>query len=235
MKTLSNFLRYAASTGFAKFNQDGSVEVQIEDVPNSIWQKYSDAMRSLGYEYRGAEDAKELTKHTAKGKDTAILKDEHAKAFAVAVGKKDLHKPKSNKSIINKAIKEFGLTNDPSLAGYILDDGRMLNFGEYGTRSKDHSEIGFILPDEGDTHLRGHSAIKRFCELGNIRLLYSSNSIGFDVYKRPSSAQINVLEDILHLHSKGKHIYVDVPGFHEDFDSNDPDVVLEYIKRKTGY
>lgn len=231
MNSLSEYILKIAIklADFATFNSDGSVEIVLKDVPDEIWKRYSDAMRHLGYEYRGAQDAKELTQKSSKGKETVTLKDDHATAFRAAVGKKDLFKPQSGKKTIEKAVKEFGITENPSLAGYIIPDGRMLNFGEYGTRSKDHREIGVVLPEADN--LRGHEAIEAFCKLGNIRLLMSNNSINFDIHVRPTDAQYDTMEDILYRHNKDKTpVFVDMPGHHREFESPDPDDVMGFIK-----
>ena len=59
---------------------------------------------------------------------------------------------KGEHDIINKAIKHFGITDEPTEAGYILPDGRMLDFsdGKPFERIFDHdtiSEIGVSLTD----------------------------------------------------------------------------------------
>jgi hypothetical protein len=233
MKSLSELLRKIAYriADFAKFNLDGTVEVTIENVPNDVWRKFSDAMKHLGYDYRGAEDAKHLAQKSSKGKETVVFDEEHAKAFSAAVGKKDLFKPQSSKRIMERAVKEFGITENPSTAGYIIPDGRMLNFGEYGTRSKDHREIGVLFPD--DTH--GTKAIEAFGNLGAIRLLFSSRSIGIDIYKRPTSAQYDTIENLLYRHNKeGYPVYIDMPGHHREFESPEPGEIMDYIKGKVN-
>ena len=48
----------------------------------------------------------------------------------------------------NKARQYFGVTDNPSLAGFILTNGEMLNFSECGfQRDYDHIEIGYLLMD----------------------------------------------------------------------------------------
>lgn len=53
------------------------------------------------------------------------------------------HKRQSKKSILEKAKAKFGLTEDILEAGYVLDDGSMLNFsgGFEGERNLDHREV----------------------------------------------------------------------------------------------
>lgn len=59
---------------------------------------------------------------------------------------------RGNEDIINKAVEHFGITDEPTEAGYILPDGRMLDFsdGQPFKRIFDHdriSEIGISLTD----------------------------------------------------------------------------------------
>jgi len=56
-----------------------------------------------------------------------------------------------------KAIEEFGTTSDPREAGYILQDGTMLDFSgkrqgssESGVRYMDHREVSSAFPDDAD-------------------------------------------------------------------------------------
>ena len=219
---------------FVTFNPDGSMKLILDKVPMEVWGKFSKALNTIGYDIRGAQDALELTKKRSKDDGVSVTfssGDDHIKAFKAAIGKKDLHKPQSNKSIINKAVKMFGITESPDLAGYILDDGRMLNFGDkYGLgRAKDHREIGALF----DEDLKGHDAIKRFCELGNIRLHVGGSAISFDIHVRPTSDQMDKMEDLMEQHKK-LTVIVSVPGSKEEF-NNSPESVLEYIKKKTGY
>lgn len=61
-----------------------------------------------------------------------------------------------DQSLINAAVSNFGITNDPREAGYILPDGRMLDFsgrhwggGDGGSRIVEHNDIGEVEGIEG--------------------------------------------------------------------------------------
>lgn len=245
MELLSSFLRTIAlqAADFALFNKDGTVKITIEKVPEETWKKFSDAMHHLGYDYRGAEDAKNLAIKASKDDgETVVFKDKHAQAFSVAVGKHDLWKPETGEKLIEKAVKEFGITDNPSLAGFIIPDGRMLDFsskGHGGGRTRDHSEIGTIFSTKIKS-ISGHQAIEKFGALGNIRLIYSTNSIAFDIYKRPTRDQYDTIDDILH-NADTVTIIVGFPGGKsKDFDFNEPGdelvrkAVMTYIRETIG-
>jgi len=238
MQTIASLLRVLAYNikDFANFKSDGSLEITIDKVPMEVWKKFSDAMKTLGYHYQGAQDALELTKKRSKDGGITVVyspgkgNEDHIKGFSAAVGKKDLHKPQSNKSIIQKAVKQFGITENPSTAGFILSDGRMLDFGgRSGQRDRDHREIGSILP-KGERS--GHEAIVEFGKLGNIRM-HIGSVVSFDVYVRPTREQLDKIEDILFQYKKYA-VVVDVSGHSQEFSEN-PEGVLEFIKDKTGY
>jgi hypothetical protein len=59
-----------------------------------------------------------------------------------------------DKDLIERAVNSFGLTTDPREAGYILPDGRMLDFsakskgGQPGQRAQDHREVGRLSTPE---------------------------------------------------------------------------------------
>lgn len=53
-------------------------------------------------------------------------------------------------TLISEAVKRFGTTTVPEQAGYILPDGRMLNFGEYGIRGEDHRAVAGLPGIVGD-------------------------------------------------------------------------------------
>ncbi len=99
---------------------------------------------------------------------------------------------------IESAIKEFGLTNNAREAGYILPDGRMLDFsgsrqGELrGARYMDHREItrGYEY-DPGADHIAEFSA-----GTGAVRMSRIGDVLYLDIYGPLTREQIDVLEYI---------------------------------------
>jgi hypothetical protein len=89
---------------------------------------------------------------------------------------------------LDKAIKLFGLTDDPSEAGYILPDGTMLDFsvkkegGTPGRRVNDHREIGSILEGKNLGWTEGMNFLMK--TTGSVRLGYN-NDFMFVSFKGP--------------------------------------------------
>jgi hypothetical protein len=139
-------------------------------------------------------------------------------------------------------VKEFGITENPSVAGYIIPDGRMLDFsskGHGGGRTRDHSEIGTIFSTKNKS-ISGFEAKEKFGALGNIRIIYGSSNISFDIYKRPTRDQYSTIDDILH-HYSGESVRISLPGGqHRDFNLKEPgdeqarSLIIRYIKDTVG-
>ena len=88
-----------------------------------------------------------------------------------------------------QAVKEFGYTPYYYDAGYILPNGKMLNFsGEkgrhYGSRGQDHRAIGTIYPDS-----QGSDAMIRFMKDGNIRIMAETPGIDLSSSVEPTREQ----------------------------------------------
>lgn len=89
-----------------------------------------------------------------------------------------------------QAVKEFGYTPYFYDAGYILPNGKMLNFsGEKGkhfnTRGQDHRAIGTIYPST----YSGTDAMVKFMSEGNIRIMAESPGIDISSAVEPSKEQ----------------------------------------------
>ncbi len=92
------------------------------------------------------------------------------------------------------AISEFGETQDWNEAGYLLSDGKMLDFsgkrdgGQGGMRAQDHREISDVFEPEN----RGHSSgMIEFMDLGNVRMMPESGGIG--MVHKPTEQQRGAL------------------------------------------
>jgi len=96
-------------------------------------------------------------------------------------------------TLTTKAIDRFGLTSDPKEAGYILIDGRMLDFsgkkdgGESGRRAMDHREVVDLFEGPSD-------AMDEFMRVtGAIRFSIVDRGMFLDFRSRPTPAQISVI------------------------------------------
>lgn len=109
-----------------------------------------------------------------------------------------------------KARKYYGITFNPNKAGYIMSDGKLLDYseGQYG-RTLDHRDIQNIIgePEEskGD---RYSDYVEPFLNLtGAIRASYMNNEWSVDIQTPPTDAQKKI---IVHFHKPGRSFYYDV-------------------------
>ena len=106
-----------------------------------------------------------------------------------------------------KAIKEFHFTTNFNEAGYLLPDGRMLNFsgGERNHRYRDHREIGTIYEAT-----QGAAALNRFMSDGNIRIMAESPGIDITVGVEPTPEQYDAIRKFVNSHgSRERKFFVD--------------------------
>ena len=109
-----------------------------------------------------------------------------------------------------KARQHYGITFNPNKAGYVLRDGRMLDYseGQYG-RTLDHRDIENVMdaPEEskGD---RYSDYVEPFLNLtGAIRASYMNNEWSVDIQTSPTDAQRDIM---VHWHKPGRSFYYDV-------------------------
>lgn len=102
---------------------------------------------------------------------------------------------KHDNEIMNLAIERFGLTNNIRQAGYILPDGRLLNFGEGGTRDTDHRAIegiykAYNIPIWSDEYR--YNYVVDFMNRGAIRCDVNNGLL--DMTKEPTHEQYKMLK-----------------------------------------
>jgi len=125
------------------------------------------------------------------------------------------------------AVDYFGTTDDPREAGYILDDGRMLDFsgkkegGPAGTRALDHREIGFVLPEteRGNAFADTGTPMSQMgSNTGAIRMSWFSDDVlQLDLYGTvPSTDQIRALNEAIFDHTVPSLMVVDINSGYGD-------------------
>jgi len=111
---------------------------------------------------------------------------------------KDLEQPKENYDIISLATEEFGLTSRLSQAGYILPDGKLLNFGNNCDRDTDHKAIEGIYKQNGikiwNDEYR-YNYVVDFMNHGAIRCDVNSGIL--DMTKEPTNEQFYTIKDFV--------------------------------------
>ena len=108
------------------------------------------------------------------------------------------------------AVKEFGYTADFVDAGYLLPNGKMLNFsGEkgkhFGVRGQDHRAIGVVF--EGTT---GSAALARFMNGGNIRIMAESPGIDIAADAEPTTQQYAKIRAFVREYANKRFFNVDI-------------------------
>ena len=92
--------------------------------------------------------------------------------------------------IEERARKVFGETDIFEFAGYMLEDGTMLNFSHEGyQRDEDHRIIGQFFEKA-----QGYDAIMKFMRRGNIRCSCGSFGYMFSFIKEPTEEQMRTMQ-----------------------------------------
>ena len=111
---------------------------------------------------------------------------------------KSSQQPIENYDVISLAIEEFGLTSRLSQAGYILPDGKLLNFGNDGDRDTDHRAIEGIYKRNGikiwNDEYR-YNYVVDFMNHGAIRCDVNSGLL--DMTKEPTNEQFYTIKDFV--------------------------------------
>ena len=103
------------------------------------------------------------------------------------------------KTIETRAKAEWGTTEVPQFAVYMLTDGSMLN-GSFGgfQRDRDHREINEFMPHINNSKpYEGYPYIRRFMNRGNIRMSCNRESINLQFWKTPTIEQWRTIKTIL--------------------------------------
>lgn len=180
--------------------EGGLVITDFDAIP---WGKVNQYMKSKGYDIRGADDARRMFEKANKWQGG--IDGTHADAIrSVIRARQKSAETRSNEAnkIITAAVREFGTTTDPKEAGYLLPDGRMLDFsgkrdgGSPGQRSYDHREINRAYEPEGDDH---SSAMFEFAsKTGAVRMDYNNRGyLNVDIYSHPTKKQVAVLKSLI--------------------------------------
>lgn len=110
------------------------------------------------------------------------------------------------------AVKEFGYTTDYREAGYLLPNGKMLNFsGEkgrhYGSRGQDHRAISTIYDAENMT---GSEAMVAFMSEGNIRCMPETPGMDIGTTTEPTREQYNAIRNIVNQYGRDGYFAIDL-------------------------
>lgn len=178
-------------------------EIQKLFTKQSTWEKFKNLIKNVRNKNTSSK-AKEYYQRFLKAAANTRIKGNKNLNKAVAYSKSNydveitLENP--NKDSYIKAKKEFGTTYRLDYAGWLNVDGSMLDFSDgQGYRVQDHREIQNIYKDNQWT-----DALIQYLAEGNIRL----QSYGFEVWRKPTSQQIEVLKR--HIKNNYGEVVVDI-------------------------
>lgn len=147
-------------------------------------QQVVEIQERLGLKAMEAEDAeiRQMKKDLRVAADAA-WKREGAERESAAISKAGVSAPEYFRK---KALKSFKTTTNFNEAGYLLPDGKLLNFsgGERNHRYRDHREIGEIYEAT-----QGTDALNRFMSDGNIRIMAESPGVDITSGVEPTKEQ----------------------------------------------
>jgi hypothetical protein len=105
-----------------------------------------------------------------------------------------LYLPQSKKDLelIEKTLKKYPVTEDIRKAGFIMPDGKMLNFSLRGgnVRDTEHRRVGFMVQEGYDGESFG-PMYDWMMKTGGIRITGNQNRLFAEVAGKPTTTQIN--------------------------------------------
>ena len=177
------------------------IKTQRED----LLQRVADIQENLGLNAmtKEAEDIRTRKEALRIASDEAWAR-EGAERENQAIEKAGLPAPEYFRK---KALKAFKTTTNFNEAGYLLPDGKLLNFsgGERNHRYRDHREIGEIYEAT-----QGAAALNRFLNDGNIRIMAESPGIDLATGVEPTKEQYAAIKRFVTSHgTKERKFFVD--------------------------
>ena len=133
-------------------------------------------------------------------KYNGVLDGENSVLYDIENKKHDLldYSEERAKERLDKAIELFGETTDPLKAGWLLSDGRFVDYNRDSTNILKEQNDNFILDYRDHFQIeavyetkRGYDAIDSFMAEGNIRLMPEAG--GIELRRKPNSNQIDSL------------------------------------------
>lgn len=162
------------------------------------WKQIAKAMARIGYDTGEWTECRKRFTQLCKinqdhGRDGYTLQPDQKKVIETLFAGKTKHtvNAKLELAVEKEAIRQFGTTSRPRLAGFITRSGALLRLShDWLTRDLDHRTVGSALralhEDEG---LDGTELMYKFISLGNIRLQQD----GIHLSRRPEGKQRQTL------------------------------------------
>ena len=147
-------------------------------------------------------DISRLTEEYEKKRESRAIEEEKAAIAKSGLSEADYFR--------RQAVKEFGYTPYFYDAGYILPNGKMLNFsGEksrhFGSRGEDHRAIGIIYENT-----QGTAALVRFMNDGNIRIMAESPGLDISSNLEPTREQYSIIRSFIYEYANQEYFNIDL-------------------------
>lgn len=205
-RVLEEMKRIEESDAYRDFHE--TIRNGSEAEVDAIIEPYGRWLQESGYASlrRSAEELdkeiKDLYDRYQKTKSAEELETERKAIEATGKSEADYRR--------SLAVKEFGYTPYFYDAGYILPNGKMLNFsGEkgkhHGSRDEDHRAIGNVYTGG----IQGTSAMLRFMSDGNVRIMAESPGIDLGIDTEPTAAQYGTISRFITNSRTRRAFYVD--------------------------
>lgn len=165
---------------------------EIKNLRDEYLKRVADLQESLGLNAISQEETEiRETKEALRVAADAAWAREGAEKENKAIAKAGMSAPEYFRK---KALKAFKTTTNFNEAGYMLPDGKLLNFsgGERNHRYRDHREIGEIYEATN-----GVAALNRFLSDGNIRIMAESPGIDLAAGVEPTREQYVALRKFI--------------------------------------
>ncbi len=157
------------------------------------------------------EDLKEAEK---EWKDAQKALDEYTEQRDVAEEQEKIRESGMTEAEWRRkqAVNHYGYTGDFREAGYLLPNGRMLNFcgskgQHYGMRGNDHRDIGQLY---ASGEMQGSAAMIAFMKDGNIRVMAETPGIDISTAAEPTAAQYTAIRNMAYKFASDEYFSVDL-------------------------
>lgn len=165
--------------------------ISTKDVYYLQWQRIVHKLNHLGYDFPDTDSCKEYF-------DRGLWLNPDQSQVVLEVFQfqdpKSTYPERQIRKANDDAMQTFGTTYNWSKAGFVLTNGRMLDFsGGQRTRTRDHREISAVINTHSAANLTPYQAMVLFINYGNIR----THENGFEVSCPPTPAQKEILTKYL--------------------------------------
>ena len=180
--------------------ENGNLDEVMKEY-KSFQKEYSAATKEYSDAYNAVEEARKA--YEAEYEGSAVAKEQKE------IEKSGLSEADWRRK---KAVQEYGYTTDFREAGYMLPNGKCLNFcgskgQHYGMRGNDHRDIAglYAAPSYG-----GSKEMVRFMADGNIRVYAEAPGVDISTTLEPTPEQYRQIEKMADQFAKERYFSVDL-------------------------